>query len=53
MFLAYGFALGEIMSNCLKQTENANLLGPLLNSLHIGATDTRDGWLASWLILSH
>lgn len=33
MFLAYGSALGETMSNGLKQTENVTLLGQLLDSL--------------------
>lgn len=32
MCLAYGFALGETMSNGLKRTENANLLGQLVKS---------------------
>lgn len=39
--LAYGFALGETMSNGLKGTENGNLLGQLVSQ---GAA------YANWLV---
>lgn len=53
MFSPYGFALGETMSNDLMQTENASLLGWLLNPLHSYTwelhIDELVCWPAGWL----